>query len=111
MKFPPDLEDSEDDEVPREITRENFGNTFTKFAPPNTTEKNEKSAKNTPKNSSLKNPIYLKTASRESAAEGTPKTGVNDKSAMEFSGNSPYPPSQSPNSPDVKRPTFLELKD
>ena len=104
MKLPPDIDDSDDDEVPREITRENFGNTFTKFAPPNTAERGEKSAKNTPKSSSLKNPILLKTQSREQTAEGSPKTGLNEM-------NSPFSPSQSPNSPDVKRPTFSELKD
>ena len=104
MKLPPDIDDSDDDEVPREITRENFGNTFTKFAPPNTAERGEKSAKITPKNSSLKNPILLKTQSREQTAEGSPKTGLNEVNAA-------FSPSQSPNSPDVKRPTFSELKD
>ena len=62
MKLPPDIDDSDDDEVPREITRENFGSTFTKFAPPNTA---EKSAKNSPKNSSLKQSILIKNMSRE----------------------------------------------
>lgn len=35
MKMPHDTDDS-DEEGPREITRENFGNTITKFNPTNT---------------------------------------------------------------------------
>ena len=35
MKLPPDVDDS-DEEGPREITRENFGNTITRFGPINT---------------------------------------------------------------------------
>ena len=49
MKLPQDLEDSDDNDVPREITRENFGSTFTKFVPPNTSEKDSKNTKNSPK--------------------------------------------------------------
>ena len=49
MKLPQDLEDSDDNDVPREITRENFGSTFTKFVPPNTSENDSKNTKKSPK--------------------------------------------------------------
>ena len=53
MQLPQDLEDSDDNDVPREITRENFGGTFTKFVPPNTSEKDSKNTKNSPKSQNL----------------------------------------------------------
>ena len=49
MQLPQDLEDSDDNDVPREITRENFGGTFTKFVPPNPSDKDSKNTKNSPK--------------------------------------------------------------
>ena len=55
MKQLPDFEYSDENDIPREIARDNFGSTFTKFGQPNTVDRNEKSNSR----STLQSPVLM----------------------------------------------------
>ena len=104
--LPPGFEDSSETSIPREIARENFGSTFTKFGQPNTIEKNEKSHSR----SEFQSPVLIKNQNKELTSENESKLEINLNSDLDHSRNSPIPSAQTPHSPHITRPTFSEVK-